>query len=97
MPPVEPGTSPTVVAVVGLQHAALARLLIAEGCRMVLIDRDMVAGHRLVLELNTGNAGMALFIPGSGDHALDAADAVAEAQAAWGRCDRLYNGDPDRL
>ncbi|WP_041785334.1 SDR family NAD(P)-dependent oxidoreductase [Rhodospirillum centenum] len=71
--------------------AEAARLMAAAGANLVLMDRDLRAGHRLTLELNAGNRGIAVFLPGDPADAGDLAEAVAEARQSWGGCDLVLS------
>lgn len=84
------GMDGKVVVIAGVADAAAARtarLLAGAGARLVLMDPDADSGHRLTLELNTGNSGIAVFLPGNPADLGDMAAAVAEARTAWGGCD----------
>lgn len=67
--------------------AGAAWALKAAGARLVVLDTDLDRGHRLVLALNTGNSGIAVFLPGDPASSADLAEAVAECRTCWGRCD----------
>ncbi len=79
-----------VVVIAGVADPAAAetaRLLAKAGARLVLMDPSADTGHRLTLELNTGNHGIAVFLPGNPADLGDMAAAVAEARTSWGGCD----------
>lgn len=67
--------------------ATTARLMAAAGARLVLMDPDEAGGHRLVLELNTGESGRAVFLPGRPSDPAELAEAIAECRRCWGSCD----------
>lgn len=71
--------------VLGVTPATIAtcRTLAAQGGCFTVLDRDQKAGHRLVLELNTGSRGRAIFIPGNPQDPYDRADALAENASCW--------------
>ncbi|MBP7336747.1 hypothetical protein [Niveispirillum sp.] len=71
--------------VLGVTPATMAvcRALAAQGGCFTILDTDQKAGHRLVLELNTGSRGRAIFIPGDPRNPNDRADAVAENASCW--------------
>jgi hypothetical protein len=57
--------------------------LASQGGCFTVMDMDQRAGHRLVLELNTGSRGRAIFIPGNPEESCDRADAIAENARCW--------------
>lgn len=59
------------------------RALAAQGGCFTIMDRDQRAGHRLVLALNTGSRGRAIFLPGNPADAGDQAEAMAENARCW--------------
>ncbi|AUN30131.1 hypothetical protein [Niveispirillum cyanobacteriorum] len=63
--------------------AAACRTLAGQGGCFTIMDSDQRAGHRLVLELNTGSRGRAIFVPGNPEEAGDRADAMAENARCW--------------
>lgn len=63
--------------------AAACRTLASQGGCFTIMDMDQQAGHRLVLELNTGSRGRAIFVPGNPEQAGDRADAIAENARCW--------------
>lgn len=64
--------------------AEVAHMIRDEGGRFVVMETDVEAGRRLVLSLNTGNGGVAVFLPGDADDPADRAEAVAECRRCWG-------------
>lgn len=81
------GRTVVIAGVADPAAAETARLLAKAGACLVLMDPDTEAGHRLTLELNTGNHGIAVFLPGNPADLGDMAAAVAEARRCWGGCD----------
>ncbi|OYQ32360.1 hypothetical protein CHU95_16285 [Niveispirillum lacus] len=71
--------------VLGVTPATIAacRTLAGQGGCFTILATDQEAGHRLVLELNTGSRGRAIFIPGNPQDAGDRADALAEHARCW--------------
>ncbi|MFY8093715.1 MAG: hypothetical protein ACOVN0_09560 [Niveispirillum sp.] len=71
--------------VLGITPATMAacRTLATQGGCFTVLDGDQLAGHRLVLELNTGSRGRAIFIPGNPQDPDDRADAMAENARCW--------------
>lgn len=71
--------------VLGVTPATIAtcRTLAAQGGCFTILDGDQSAGHKLVLELNTGSRGRAIFIPGNPHDADDRADALLENARCW--------------
>lgn len=63
--------------------AAACRTLAAEGGCFTIMDPDQKAGHRLVLSLNTGSRGRAIFMPGDPRNPDDRADALIENARCW--------------
>lgn len=83
----ETGRIVVVAGVADPAAADAARLFARSGARLVLMDPDAGLGRRIVLELNTGNSGIAVFLPGNPADLGDMAAAVAEARRCWGGCD----------
>jgi len=63
--------------------SAACRTLASQGGCFTVMDMDQRAGHRLVLELNTGSRGRAIFIPGNPEDDGERADAIAENARCW--------------
>lgn len=63
--------------------AAACRTLAGQGGCFTIMDSDQRKGHRLVLELNTGSRGRAIFIPGNPEESCDRADAMVENARCW--------------
>lgn len=62
----------------------LAHMIRDQGGRFVVMGAETEPGRRLVLSLNTGNKGIAVFLPGDPDSPDDLAEAVAECHRCWG-------------
>lgn len=72
-----------VIAGVSETTADIARLMKRQGSQFVIMDRDTHRGHRLTLELNTGNRGIAVFLPGDPADPADLDEAVEECRRCW--------------
>lgn len=63
--------------------AATARQLAAAGASFVILDRPGGPGRALVLELNTGSRGRAVYLPGNPDAPFDRSLALTECARCW--------------
>lgn len=66
------------------ETAEIAHSIRDGGGRFVVMDTDLAAGRRLVLSLNTGNGGVAVFLPGDAAHPADLEEALGECRRCWG-------------
>jgi 3-oxoacyl-[acyl-carrier protein] reductase len=70
---------------------AIARGLLAEGCRVTICGRDRAALEKAGAELKAGGGGLVLPVPADGTKQEDAARVVDETVRAFGRLDILVN------
>jgi NAD(P)-dependent dehydrogenase (short-subunit alcohol dehydrogenase family) len=70
--------------------AAAARVLIEEGAKVVIADRNVAAGEGLAAELRAGG-GAALFVTCDVTRAADCASAVERTLAAFGSLNAAFN------
>ena len=70
---------------------ATARLFVAEGARVAIVDRNAARGDALVRELNSNGEKKALFMHADLTEEAACARAVSETVAAFGRLDVLVN------
>lgn len=64
--------------------AEVATMIRDQGGRFVVMGTDLEAGRRLVLSLNTGNGGVAVYLPGDWSLAADREAGLAECRRCWG-------------
>ena len=70
---------------------ATVRLLVAEGARVAIVDRNAERGEALARELNTIGSAKVLFVRADLTEEADCARAVSDTVAAFGRLDVLVN------
>ena len=71
--------------VLGVTPATVAacRTLAGQGGCFTIMDSDQQAGHRLVIELNVGSRGRAIFFPGNPRNEDDRVQAMVENARCW--------------